>query len=85
MKIDEAMAGLKGKFTSGNSIQVTRSTITVEEWEALEQHHKDLMGLVEAWRIKERKNHGCGDFYDGIAHGYDMCSEQLESLINPKD
>jgi hypothetical protein len=33
---------MEAKFTSGNSIPVTRSTITLEEWELLKQEIKNL-------------------------------------------
>ena len=51
--------------------------------EALEQHHKDLMGLVEAWRRMSSLRDS--PFSDDIASIIGGCADQLESLINPKD
>lgn len=47
---------------------------------AIEQHHKDLMGLVEAWKAIRHPNS-----FDPIGATYEQCAEELESLINPKD
>jgi hypothetical protein len=35
MDHDDAMASLRNKFTSGNEVQVERTTILREEWEAI--------------------------------------------------
>lgn len=40
-----------------------------------------LKALVERWRDNERHNHGCGDFCDGVAHGYDMSADELAAAI----
>ena len=51
--------------------------------EALEQHHKDMMGLVEDW--KEKKQTLIAERWFTSAEAIGECADQLESLINPKD
>lgn len=43
--------------------------------------NRALWELVEKWREKERTSRGCGDFCDGIAHGYEMCADAIQEIL----
>jgi hypothetical protein len=43
--------------------------------------NRALWELVEKWREKERTSRGCGDFCDGVAHGYDMCADAIQDIL----
>ena len=45
MDYKEAKKSLTLKFTSGNEVPVTRSTITIEEWEAIQEEVERLEEL----------------------------------------
>lgn len=55
-----------------------------EAMKALEQHHKDLMGLVEAWTNKIGPATG-SPYSSGQSDAFRKCRNDLSSLINPKD
>ena len=54
--------------------------------DALEQHHKDLMGLVERWRDREAEFWKRKDDYSfGLHQAYGNAADDLEEIINPRD
>lgn len=52
--------------------------------ESIEQHQKDLMGLVEKWREEADKLQYGGTWSQGVCTGIGSSADDLESLINPK-
>lgn len=56
-----------------------------EAMKALEQHHKDLTGLVERWRTYAGTNWSKTHTEEVANDSLLNCADQLESLINPKD
>lgn len=100
-KVDCAMPASMGTTINGypadTSSMIMSSLLRELEnaQKALEQHHKDLLGLVEALRESARedfdksKNMNWSEWVRdrafGEAQGKFKSADQLESLINPKD
>jgi len=91
-KVDCAMPASMGTTINGYPADTSSMLVSslLRELEnaqkALEQHHKDLMGLVEGWRRLAdidpmEDDRRC----IGISEGRDTCADELESIINPKD
>ena len=78
MKIEEVRSLMQGLFPA----EITEDQLYV--WsDALEQHHKDLMGLVETWRHISSLRDSPLPYQACYIIG--ECADQLASLINPKD
>ena len=82
MKISDVAQWHRDCTNFGNNPRITQKHLEMAE--AIEQHHKDLMGLVERWRGQARTQRHPLD-QTGPNGAIGSCADQLESLINPKD
>lgn len=90
MKIEDVVSLLVAesrKFEEGALAQVTwldAAAQVLKQKNVLEQHHKDLMGLVSEWR-KRLVSDDDMDYKEGFYEAMQQAASNLESLINPKD